>query len=492
MIDQTCPYPIGEALGGSSVVNYFVYTRGNRDDFDRWEAKGGNEWGYATSMMLFDELESSTAYGKEPNPNGTLSIENSPYESELLEYYLEAGSEVLRKDPLDYNAEDQMGIGVVQGTSKNGRRVSAADAYIAGVFGTRRNLHILTNSMVTKILIDNSTKTATGVEFLNRRRFFRVQAASEVILSAGPIRSPQLLMVSGIGPREHLLQNNVTFIHDLPIGGFSDHFSIVAPTFIVNTTNQSLNLKRILPRDFLRPPLGRGMSQSFLGLEALAFHKLNSTERPPTCPDLELVFLSGGVHSDYGTGFRKTARIQQGVYNEFFRPLENTAIDAWSSIILHLHPRTRGRVSLRDNSMQSNPVVEYPFFNELQDLEDLLEGVRIVQRYAQTRAMQSIGAEIYSKKVRGCEGQVFDSDDYWRCYIRHMVSIMLHMVGSNRMGPSGDPEAVVDGRLRVHGINRLRVADTSVIPMTVSGHTQAFSYLIGERAARFLKADAMP
>lgn len=489
IIGQSCPYPVGEALGGSSVINYMVYTRGNRDDFDRWQAKGGVQWGYEESMRLYDELESSTAFGKEANPNGTLSVENAPHETELLEYYL-AAAEELGVQIIDYNSGDQMGIGVTQGTSLNGRRMSAADAYLFNVFPGRSNLHIVTNSVATRIVIDNSTKTATAVEFVQKGRSVIVGAAREVILSAGPIRSAQLLMVSGIGPRDHLMERNVPFIHELPVGEFYDHVSLQAPTFLVNTTDQSLNLKKVLPSELLQFPAGRGVATMYLGLEALAFHKTNTSERPATCPDLEVVFMSGGVHSDFGTGFRKTARIEQRVYNDFFRPLEDTAIDTWTAIILNLHPRTRGRISLRDNSMLTDPVVAYPFFEDVRDLEDLVEGVRIVMRYAETQAMQMIGTRIYDKKLPGCEGEVFGSDDYWRCYIRRMTTIIVHAVASNRMGQRGDPEAVVDERLRVHGVNRLRVADTSVIPMTVSGHPQAFSYLIGERAARMIKEDA--
>lgn len=139
--------------------------------------------------------------------------------------------------------------------------------------------------------------------------------------------------------------------------------------------------------------------------------------------------------------------------------------------------------------MLSDPIIQYPFFEDERDLEDMLEGIRIVSRYAETDAMKTIGARIYDKKVKGCEDGDFGSDEYWRCYIRRMTTIMVHMVGTNKMGPKDDPEAVVDAKLRVHGINNLRVADTSVISVSVSGHPQAFSYLIGERLARILKED---
>lgn len=488
IIDETCPYPVGEALGGSSVVNYLIYTRGNRDDYDRWFANGSNPgWSYEESMALYDELESSTATGKIPNPSGTLSIENPPHRTALLEKYLAAGLE-MNQPVIDYNGPNQMGIGVAQGTSLRGARVSAAEAYINNVFKWRANLHILTNSVVTKILIDNTTKTALGVEFVHKGVSHKIGATQEVIVSAGPIRSAQLLMVSGIGPRDHLLDNDVPFVHDLPVGEFFDHVAVEAPTFITNTTDQTLNLKRIGLDDFLQFPFGKGLATMYLGLEAIAFHKTSLTSRPSYCPDLELAFMSGGVHSDFGLGFRKLARIEQDVYDDFFKPLESTAIDAWTSIIINMHPRTTGRISLRDNSMLTSPVIDYPFFEQEEDLEDLLEGIKIVMKYAETEAMRSVNTRIYSKKVNGCEQELFGSDDYWRCYIRRIPTILVHMTGSNRMGPSGDPNAVVDASLRVHGMKRLRVADTSVIPVSVSGHPQAHSYLIGERLAKIIAA----
>lgn len=465
-----------------------VYTRGNRDDFDRWEAKAGKMWGYEESMKLYDEFERSTAFGKRPNIYGTLSVENAPFNTDLLKYYLKAGEEITGRKPIDYNGPNQMGIGVTQGTSKNGKRMSAADGYIAGVFGSlfRGNLHVLTNSLVTKIIIDENTKTAKGVEFVTKGKQYKAYATSEVIISAGPFRSAQLLMVSGIGPKEHLMEKNVPFIHDLPVGEFFDHVALEAPTFIVNTTDQSLNFKKILPTDFLLYPLGHGITTMFLGLEALAFHKVSSSERPDYCPDLELLFMSGGIHSDFGVGFRKLARIQQGVYDEYFEPLESTAIDAWTSIILHLHPRTKGRISLRDNSIFTDPIIYYPFFDDEQDIEDILEGIKLIIQYSETKAMRSINSRIYKQLLPGCKDEDFGSDDYWRCYIRHMTTIMVHMVGTNRMGTKDDAEAVVDEECRVRGMRNLRVADTSVVPMSVSGHPQAFSYLIGERLAKLL------
>lgn len=273
---------MGEALGGSSVVNYLIYTRGNRDDFDRWEAIGNPGWGYNESVALYEEFEQST-----------LSVENPPHRTKLLDRYLEAGRE-LNVPVIDYNGVNQMGIGLAQGTSLNGKRVSAAEAYLFDAFRQRSNLHILTKSVVTRILISNSSKTAYGVNFQHNGREYAVTATQEVIVSAGPFRSAQLLMVSGIGPREHLLEKNVPFIHDLPVGRkFFDHVAVEAPTFIVNTSGETINMKRVGVSDVMQFPFGRGIATMFLGLEALAFHKTSTSERPAYCPDLELLFMSG-------------------------------------------------------------------------------------------------------------------------------------------------------------------------------------------------------
>lgn len=138
--------------------------------------------------------------------------------------------------------------------------------------------------------------------------------------------------------------------------------------------------------------------------------------------------------------------------------------------------------------MLSDPVVEYPFFEDTRDIDDIVEGIKIIMKYAETKAMQSINSTIYRKKIVGCKSKEFGSDAYWECYIRHMATTMVHMTGTNAMGPSSDPKAVVDANLKVHGIKRLRVADTSVVPVSVSGHTQSFSYLVGERLAKILAA----
>lgn len=469
-------------------MNYMIYTRGNKDDYDRWYDNGANPgWSYTDSWALYDELESSTAFEKSANPSGSLNIENAPYQTGLLNKYLAAGLE-MNQSVVDYNNLNQMGIAVTQGTSKRGHRVSAAEAYINNVFKWRLNLHILTNAMVSKILIDSSTKTAYGVTFLLDGESQNVTASKEVIVSAGPIRSAQLLMVSGIGPKDHLLEKDIPVIQDLPIGEYFDHVLVVTPTFITNTSGESLNLNRVKLSDFLQFPLGQGLTTMYLGLEAVAFHKTSNSTRPEYCPDLELLFMSGGLHSDMGLGFSRLARIKQEVYADYFGPLESTAIDTWSSGILLLHPRTSGRVSLRDNSMLTDPVIEYPFFKEEQDLKDIVEAIRIAIQYAKTEAMQSVGSTLYHRKLVGCEEYDLDTGNYWECYIRHMATTLIHTTGTNRMGPSDDPRAVVDSNCRVHGIKGLRVADTSVVPVSMSGHTQAVSYLVGERVAKFIKA----
>lgn len=490
--NQRCVYPVGKALGGSSTVNYLLYVRGNRKDFDKWAQMGNSGWAYDDLLPLFKKIERAnigeySTDEKYHSREGLLSVEFPQHRSGLSNMFLEAA--VQRNiSIIDYNGEHQMGMGIIQGTSQNGGRHSAASAYLKPIYLKRDNLHIMPNSLVSRILIDDMKKEAFGVEYYHGGQKHRVYARKEVILSAGPVNSPQLLMLSGVGPKEHLEQLNIPTIVDLPVGEkFYDHIAMLAPTYLVNTTGLSPHVKKIGLLPLLQYVQGKGFLTSYLGIEAVSFHKTPFSPLPPDQPDYEIVFQSTSLQSDLGFGFRKLAKIRTDVYDTLYGPIESPEQDTWSTIILNLHPRSTGSIRLKNNRVQSYPIIRYPFYEDIQDLETLVEGIKEVQRFAETRVMKSIGSSILNIPLPDCMHLEFLSDDYWRCYARHLTFMMVHMVASNKMGPETDAEAVVDPQLRVHGIKHLRVADTSIIPTTISGHTQAISYVIGEKLAIMLK-----
>nr|ACU32627.1 MIP11914p [Drosophila melanogaster] len=232
-----CNWPKGRGVGGTSLINFMLYTRGHRRDYDEWAAANNSGWSYDELLPYFrkserigiPELYKSPYHGR----NGQLDVQYTDYRSQLLKAFLKSGRE-MGYEITDPNGEHLMGFARSQATIRNGRRCSTSKAFIQPVVN-RKNLHISMKSWVTRLIIDPITKTATGVEFVKQRQRYVVRARKEVILSAGTIASPQLLMLSGIGPAEHLREHNITVMQDLPVGyNLQDHITLNGLVFVVN------------------------------------------------------------------------------------------------------------------------------------------------------------------------------------------------------------------------------------------------------------------
>lgn len=492
MEDQLCGIPRGKSLGGTSSINYMIYNRGNPRDFDSWVADGNIGWSYREVLPYFLKSERANLRGKENSPyhnrNGLLSVEDVPHRTSIARAFVK-GSKQIGHQVNDYNSNVQVGVSFVQSNTLRGHRHSAAKAFIEPIIGQRPNLHILTSARVTKVLIDSKTKNVYGVEYVKNKRRYQVAARREVILSAGAFNSPQLLLLSGIGDRNQLNRINVPVVHDLPGVGQNmyDHMSHFGPTFVVNTTGVSLSVARVGLREIKQFIGGRGLLTSIGGVEALNFVKTRNSVDPADFPDAELIFVSGSLASDQGTGLRRGMRITQEIYDTVFKPLDDKHIDHWSTLVMGFHPKSKGYLELKDNNPFHWPRVYPNYFEHPDDVETLLEGIKETIRIANSPAMQKLGTRLHDIPLPNCQHLHFGTDDYWRCSIRTLSCTLHHQVGSCRMGPATDPNAVVDPQLRVHGINRLRVADTSIIPRPITAHTNAASFMIGEKLADMIK-----
>lgn len=311
-----CALPRGKALGGSSVINYMIYNRGNPRDFDDWARAGNEGWSYREVLPYFLKSERANLRGKENSPfhnrRGKLSVEDVPWRSKIVRAFVKGAKQMGHREN-DYNSDQQIGVSYVQSNTLRGQRHSAARAFIDPIINKRANLHVLMEARVTKVLIDPQTKKAYGVEYVKNKRRYRVTALEEVILSAGSFNSPQLLMLSGIGPQDHLQRVNIPVIQHLPGVGQNmyDHMSHFGPTFVVNTTDESLSVSRIGLREIKQYFLGTGFMTSIGGVEALTFIKTPNSRDPPDLPDAELIFVSGSLASDQGTGLRRGMRVTQ-------------------------------------------------------------------------------------------------------------------------------------------------------------------------------------
>ena len=498
MENQRCGLPRGKGLGGGSIINYMVYSRGHRNDYDRWAAAGNTGWSWDEVLPYFLKSERATLrnlrHSKYHNRHGWLSVEYVPWRSTVSKAFVES-HKYLGLNEVDYNTGDQLGVAYLQATTKKGQRHSAYRAYLEPILG-RSNLHIMVNTRVTKILIDPKTKTAYGAEFLRNRRRTRVVARKEVILSAGAFASPQLLMLSGIGMKKEMSRLGIPLIKNLAVGAMMyDHLSYLGPTIIVNTTRQSFKVQNSFRpggfEDFLDYlNNGRGPLTVPGGVEALSFIKTETNEpRGPNVPDVELMFIAGSFHSDGGAGISKGLRIKSDIYNSVYKPLEDADIDTYSTMLVLFHPKSVGHLRLKTSNPMKHPLIYPNYLNHPDDVETLLEAIKFALKLVQTPPFQRLGARLYSAPVPTCAHIHFGSDNYWRCTLRVMASTLHHQMSTCKMGPANDPMAVVSTELKVHGINKLRVVDTSIIPEASTAHPNAASFMMGEKAADMIKRE---
>ncbi|KAH8246834.1 hypothetical protein KR032_001328 [Drosophila birchii] len=483
-----CNWPKGRGVGGTSLINFMLYTRGHRRDYDEWTAANNSGWSYDEVLPYFrkserigiPELYKSPYHGR----NGPLDVQYTDYRSQLLKAFLKSGRD-MGYDITDPNGEHLMGFARSQATIRNGRRCSTSKAFIQPV-AQRKNLHVSMKSWVTKLIIDPLTKTATGVEFTKQRQRFVVRARKEVILSAGTIASPQLLMLSGVGPADHLREHNITVVQDLPVGhNLQDHITLNGLVFVVN--DSTVNDARLLnPSDIFRYIFaGQGPYTIPGGAEAFAFVRTPSSSFAKDYPDMELVLGAGSLSGDRFGTMRNLLGITDEFYDTMFGDLQNK--ETFGLVPVLLRPKSRGRISLRSRNPFHWPKMEPNFMEHPDDIRAMIEGIEMILQLAKSKPMVKMGTRFHARPFPGCEHLKFASEEYWRCCLRRYGSSLQHQSGTCKMGPSEDATSVVDSQLRVHGIRGLRVVDASVMPNVPAGHTNAIVIMIAEKAADMIK-----
>lgn len=338
------------------------------------------------------------------------------------------------------------------------------------------------------MLIDPATKTAYGVQFQRSGRIYEIKATKEVILSAGPIESPHLLMLSGIGPRQHLQSFGIPVIQDLRVGeSLYDHICFPGLAFTLNTTKLTIVEKReATVQNIVKfNSYGDGPMSSLAGVETIGYIKTNISDEIGDLPDIELLGSCASLASDEGKIVAKGLHIADWLYNDIYKPIEN--VESFSTLFMLLHPKSKGYLQLRSANPLDHPKLYGNYLTHPKDVATAIAGIRYIIKMVDTPPFQKYGANLHSKKFSNCRQFDFDSDGYWECALRTVTSTLHHQIATCRMGPEGDPEAVVDPELRLYGVNRLRVVDSSIIPRTIVAHTNAPAIMIGEKAADMIK-----
>jgi choline dehydrogenase len=452
--------PRGKVLGGSSSINGLIYIRGQKEDFDIWRQLGNPGWSWDDVLPYFKKAESQQRGADEYHGcDGPLSVSDQTEPHELCEAFIAAGQQtgIPRND--DFNGASQEGVGYFQTTSRKGLRCSTAVGYLRPA-RKRPNLTILTAALTTRILFDGTR--AIGIAFTRGGEAMVARAAGEVILSAGAINSPQVLQLSGVGPGGLLRGLGIGMVREMPGVGanLQDHFQ----TRMAFRCSRKITLNDIVANPLRKAGIGLKYALRRTGPLTVSAGYVGAflrTDPRLATPDVQVHFLT------FSTDKMGTA-------------LHN--FPGFSASICQLRPESRGSVAIKTDNPADAPAIRVNYLSTELDRATMVAGLRLLRKISQAPAMAPyVEAELEP-------GPACQSDADWLAFCRARGSTIYHPTCTCRMGE--DANAVVDARLRVHGLDRLRVVDGSIMPNVVSGNTNAAIVMIAEKGAEMILQDA--
>lgn len=464
--------PRGKTLGGSSSLNGMVYQRGNPADYDEWESWGNMGWGYKDMLPYFRKMENCAAGANEFRAEGgPINVAFPPSINPLTHDFVKAGVEAGYPYQTDFNSggmADQEGIGLFEWTQKGGLRCSSSRGYLTTEVRNRPNLTILTGHHATKILLDGKRAVGVQVKKGPNENSQDLECKGDIIISGGALNSPQLLMLSGIGPKQHLNSVGVGCVHDLQGVGehLEDHLNLAVMTRESGSLSHNLSLGSMHRWAFspLQLMQGTGMLTTTFAEAGGFIHSSGTMDKATTRCDLQFHFYPSKIK----------------------RNMEMSSIigHGYGVQLCLLRPKSQGTLRLQSSDPFQAPAIDPNYLANEDDLRVMVDGVRAARRImAQPALAKHSGGEIVPGEAAQSQGELED-------FVKEYATTIFHPTGTCKMGPAKDTMAVVDDTLRVHGLQHLRVADASIMPRIVGGNTNAPCMAIGEKAADMILRDS--
>ncbi|CAB3739189.1 GMC family oxidoreductase [Achromobacter kerstersii] len=456
------PIPQGRTLGGSTSINGLVYNRGQAADFDHWASLGNPGWAYADVLPYFKSMERRVGGDdRYRGRQGELPVTDIDWIHPLCEAFIAGAVEQgIPRNP-DYNGAEQAGVGYFQRTISNGWRMSTAKCFLKPAMA-RKNLDVRTYAQATRVLFDGTR--AVGVAYCHPAhpsRLRAVRASREVIVACGAINTPKLLQLSGIGPADLLRQHGIDVVRDLPGVGenLSDHYSVR----IVARVKNSKTMNELVKGFSLAGQISRWMMKrpSIMALSPSLLHYFWKSTPELTAPDLQGVFTPASYKEGY-----------VGVLDDF----PGMTAGVWQH-----RPDSRGQVRIQSADPLQDPIILANYLADERDQVTLVRGIRLARRLLQSQALAPFS------DGEALPGPLCESDSELLDFARRFGVSSYHVNGTARMGPADDKYAVVDAQLRVHGVQNLRVIDSSVMPSMPSANICAATMMIGNKAADLIR-----
>jgi choline dehydrogenase len=462
-----------------------LYIRGNPRDYDSWDVDG---WSFEDVLPYFKkseanqhewlfELTQDRFHGKD----GLLSVDGYNSIETIKTVVFEGVFELGYVEHMDINAEEHIGFVQSQGTLKNGERCSAAKAFLVSA-KDRENLHIVKNAVVTSLIIEDKVVKGVNLEISGQK--MKAMATKEVIVSAGSVNSPKILMQSGIGIAKDLKKLDIPVVHELPVGSnLQDHVMVFYNFKYHESRARDHTPKEVSDMMFSFWKHRVGKMTGTMCSDMVGF--INTLDKEAKYPDIQYMHMCQYKNMIGYPEFVQAFGFSDEIAAQYLETNKKSPTLQFGVVLLN--PKSRGSVKLRSSDPHDKPLIDANYLDESEDVETLLRGIKEYRRLLDTKDFKIHEVEEARFDIPECDELEYASDDYWRCYISYFSTTLYHPTSTCKMG-NGD-DAVVDPTLKVKGIRGLRVIDASVMPTIVSANTNAATIMIGEKGADLIKAD---